>query len=378
MRITAATAGEQATLDVTEPAVEPTGAGLISATKLAGATLTDKADRLAAGQGLTLPPGIFSAPDFGRPAEIYPAYCHFLAKPAKVLGSGRDVTTLQIDPVSFTQPLHAFDPVKYPLLETLPDNTSNNFYYLARFDKASEVAGITFLGTDQQVNPKTGRPYFFNGISLYGPQARHLHDCSIVGMPGGKSIPPDETFALQAYKVAGEFRLTDVLVDGLGKGSSAITWTTGDPNLDVVYDRVTVRGCPNGSGFTQFNQTCRSITFTDVAVDGCTGGANFEQIRAANGIKFVRPDIRNSRGSSGGPAYHLSIESNAYSNRVDIYDPVGITPANRWKVRISLTYGYSIFVPQGPQAQRGADIHLWVGGVERPDLIEWVRTKGAA
>jgi hypothetical protein len=90
------------------------------------------------------------------------------------------------------------------------------------------------------------------------------------------------------------------------------------------------------------------------------------------------------------------------SNRVDIYDqlPEGksVSTTNPFGVTISKTYGYpksGSLVAWGPQAQRGADVHLWVGGTwvetdpatgagkyvggqERPDLIQWTRTQGAA
>jgi hypothetical protein len=65
------------------------------------------------------------------------------------------------------------------------------------------------------------------------------------------------------------------------------------------------------------------------------------------------------------------------SNRFDIHDPIGITASNKFGICISRNYGFA-GVPTGPQAQRGADIHLWMGNTERNDLIQFTRTSGAA
>lgn len=379
-RLTVAAAGETKTLDYTAP-VEPTGADLVSVRSLGTGPLAKRMDLLAAGKGITLPPGVFSDPDMNYP-PVYPVYGYYLAKPTKVLGSGVDVSVLEVKPSSLTQ--------TYVKLDTLVEPAPNP-YRIVRFDAAQLVQDLTIRGTLQGTSAKSGKPYSYHGVQFFqtvNPTLRRVH---LQDVPGSQGVPPDETFSLEAYRCTGLFTVEDVLIDGPNlPGSSGVT-VNGTPGaLGVLLRRVTMRGHPNGSGWTTFNTKLTSWRAEDFVVDGALCGMNFEHVNVNggagvnnakdSGIVIVRPDIRNPVK----PTWytHLGIDASGaagaggVSNRVDIYDPVGISAANPYGVTISAGYGYAS-VPSGPQKQRGADIHLWVNGVERRDLIRWIRTQGA-
>jgi hypothetical protein len=371
-RITVTTAGESATLDY-----EPTGPGLTSVSKLGTGTLNKRMDLLPAGNGITLPPGTISDPDCNYPPN-YAVYCYYLAKPTAVIGSGADVSALEMKQGSLTQTYAKIDGI-----------TTTNPYRLVRVDKAV-VSDLTIRGTNQGTSAKTGKPYSYHGLQFYQSTNPTIRRCRISDVPGSAGVPPDETFSIEAYRCSGLFTVEDVVVDGpTMEGSSAVTVNGTSGPLGVLLRRVKVSGHPNGSGWTTFNTAFTSWRADDVQTDGSLCGFNFEQVTVNGGAKvnnaqdsgivIVRPDIRNPSNRIAGYS-HLSIDSSAaaggVSNRVDIHDPIGVTTGHPFGVTIDATYGYGSVV-KGPQAQRGADIHLWVAGVERPDLIAWLRTKGA-
>jgi hypothetical protein len=373
-RLTVTAAGETATVDV-----EPVGPGLTSVTKLGTGTLNKRMDQLAAGNGITLPPGVISDPDCNYPTN-YPVYCYYLAKPTSVTGSSTSASVLEVRAGSLTQTYQKIDSIATP---------GTNPYRVMRVDKAA-VSDLTIRGTNQGTSAKTGKPYSYHGLQFYGTVNPTIRRCRVTDIPGSAGVPPDETFSVEAYRCSGLFTVEDVLVDGPTlEGASAVTVNgTGGP-LGVLLRRLTVAGHPNGSAWTTYNTALTSWRAEDVRTDGSMVGFNFEQTVVNGGSKakdagivIVRPDIRNPSNRQYPGAYsHLSIEASSaaasgVSNRVDVYDPVGISTGNPFGVTISAKYGFGA-VPSGPQAQRGADIHLWVNGAERPDLILWRRTKGA-
>jgi hypothetical protein len=368
-RVTVRAGGEAAAVDY-----EPFGAGLTSISKLGTGTLNKRMDMLPAGNGITLPPGVVSDPDMAYP-PVYPVYGYFLAKPTSVLGSGQDVSVLQVKPSSLTQSYQKIDAITEP---------NPNPYRVVRFDRAALVQDLTIRGTFQGTSSKTGKVYGYHGVQFYetvNPTIRRVRISDIAGTGG---VPPWETFSLEAYRCTGTFLVEDVLIDAPTLPCSAGVTVNATPSpLAVVMRRVKVLGHTYGGAWTTFNTQLSRFLAEDWTVDGCVAGFNFEQVNVGGGSKvnnaegagivIRRPDIRRVSFS------HLTIDASVnggVSNRVDIYDPVGITPSNPFGVVISATYGYAN-VPPGPNVQRGADIHLWMQGVERPDLIRWIRTKGA-
>lgn len=379
--VTVKAASDTATLDYTPVGVEPTGPGLTSVSKLGTGTLNKRMDLLAAGNGITLPPAVFSDPDMNYP-PAYPVYGYYLAKPTSVLGSGVDRSVLEVKAGTLTQTYQKLD----ALVEPAPTP-----YRVVRVDKARLVQDLTIRGTMQGTSSKTGKPYCYHGIQFYETVDPTIRRVRITDVPGAGGVPPLETFSLEAYRCSGIFLVEDVLIDGPNlAGSPGVTVNNTPSPLAVVLRRVRMTGHPNGSLWTTFGTRFASWRAEDCSAVGPTCGFNFEHVNvnggsAVNnakdsGIVIVRPDITNG---AGGPAgLHLIVDASAaagaggVSNRVDVYDPIGVSAAAPFCVQISATYGYAN-VPKGPNAQRGADIHLWVGGVERRDLIRWTRTQGA-
>lgn len=363
---------------------EPTGPNIVSASTLPGATLTKKMDSLPAGKALSLPAVVYADRDCIRPSN-YPVYDYFLAKPSAIVGSGPGRSVLSLPANSLTQGYVKLDTIKEP---------NTNPYYVLRVDKAIQLSDFTVLGSYQGTSTVTKKPYSYHGIQLYQSANPTLRRLRIKDIPGSRGVPPDETFAVFGYKITGRFTCEDLLIDNSTalEGSSGISCSAGGV-LDVVLRRIQIKGRPNGSGWTSFNSNYHSFVADDFATDGSLCGLNFEQInvnggaRAHNvkdsGIVIRRLDVRNPSDRSYKPGVyaHLSIDSSkaagGVSNRVDVHDPVGVSIGNPLGVTISATYGYAD-VPAGPQAQRGADVHLWFGNTERRDLIKWLKTPGAA
>jgi hypothetical protein len=366
--------------NLTAPSAEPTGTNIVSASTLAGATLTDKMNALAGGKELSLPTKVYADRDCNRPSN-YAVYDYFLAKPAAIHGSGADKSVLSLPPNSLSQNYKKIDSIVEP---------DTNPYYLLRVDGAKVVENIGVKGSDQGTSPVKGKKYSFHGIQLYqtvNPTLKKLH---ITDISGPDPVPPNETFAVFGYNISGTYTCEDILIDAPTlPGSSGISCMA-KGTLAVILKRIKVTGHPNGNGWTIFNSTLSKFYAEDFATDGSMSGLNFEQANVAGGAKvnnakdsgivLVRPDIRNPSGKISGYS-HLSIDSSAagggVSNRVDIHDPAGIDTSHKFGVCISSSYGYAN-VPKGAQAQRGADIHLWMGSTERNDLLWFTRTRGAA
>lgn len=370
---------------MTPPASEPTGANIVSITTLGTGDMTKKMDMLAAGKELSLPAGTFSDPDFNRPAN-YPVYCvYWGAKPAAVHGSGADKTIIQATPNSLTQGYKKLDTIVTP---------DTNPYRVLRVDKATVVEDVQIKGTMQGTSAKTGKPYSYHGIQFFGTVNPTIRRCKVPDIPGCAGVPPDETFSIEAYKCSGTFSVEDCILDAPSmEGSSAVTINGTGGALGVSLKRIRVTGHPNGSGWTTFNVSLTSFLAEDFYTDGSLCGLNFEQVIVNGGAKvnnakdsgivITRQETKNPSDHSYKPGVysHLAIDSSTagggVSNRIDIHDPIGIDANNPYGITISASYGFAS-VPSGPQAQRGADIHLWMGNTERNDLILWRRTSGAA
>jgi hypothetical protein len=261
-----------------------------------------------------------------------------------------------------------------------------------RVDNAKIVQDICVRGTNQGT-AKGGKPFSFHGIQLFNTVNPTLKRIKLTDIAGSAGVPPDETFGIYGYNISGTFTCEDIILEGLTmEGASGISCQS-KGTLDVVLRRIQVKGRPNGSGWTIFNTTLNHFEASDFSTDGSLCGLNFEHLNVNGGAKvhnekdsgivLNRLDIRNPSDRSYKPGVysHIALDSSAaaggVSNRVDIHDPIGITASHKFGITISASYGYAN-VPSGPQAQRGADIHLWMGNTERNDLIAWLKTPGAA
>jgi hypothetical protein len=364
------------------PGAEPTGASLTSAGQpSASITLTKKMDAFPANNGLTFGKVNFKDPDCNRPGN-YPVYDYYLGgKPTSLQGTSADDSILELPANSLSQGYRSLDTINTP---------DTNPYYIVRTDNAKLIQDLTVKGNTQGTSPKNGKPYSFHGWQLYGTTDPTLRRVRFIDISGSEGVPPNETFAVFGYNITGTYTVEDC--EFLGKtleGASAISCMA-KGTLKVILRRIKVQNYPNGSGWTIFNTTISSFLAEDFATDNAMSGLNFEQLNVNGGAKvnnavdsgvvLNRLDIRNPSGRISGYS-HISVDSSqagsGVSNRFDIHDPIGITESNKFGVCISNGYGFAN-VPKGPQAQRGADIHLWMGNTERNDLLWFTRTSGAA
>jgi hypothetical protein len=235
--------------NLTAPSAEPTGTNIVSASTLAGATLTDKMNALAGGKELSLPTKVYADRDCNRPSN-YAVYDYFLAKPAAIHGSGADKSVLSLPANSLSQTYKKIDSIVEP---------DTNPYYLLRVDGAKVVENIGVKGSDQGTSPVKGKKYSFHGIQLYqtvNPTLKKLH---ITDISGPDPVPPNETFAVFGYNISGTYTCEDILIDAPTlPGSSGISCMA-KGTLAVILKRIKVTGHPNGNGWTIFNSDAEQV-----------------------------------------------------------------------------------------------------------------------
>jgi hypothetical protein len=144
-----------------------------------------------------------------------------------IIGDGEDVTIIQMRENSSTQV------AKVP---TQVQGGSNPLT-LIRLSKDHVLSmGWTLSGTDQAIDPHTGKPHLYSGLLNYIGTNSKYADIKITGIPGDWYSPPGETFAFNCYKDTNT-EVTRMEVDGF-------IWKWTSPTTKVKGNRV--GGSPNG------------------------------------------------------------------------------------------------------------------------------------
>jgi hypothetical protein len=328
--------------------VEPTGPGIVSVAKLAGADLSAK---LLTAQGqankVSFGPTVYEAVDFDASKDH--RYGIFAYQTKGLLGSGPK-TVLSVKPMSSTKG------AQVPADAGTTERT--NQFYLARVDGATkagapptEVANLTFLGTPQG--------HMYNGLMLYYGVAL-VHDVLVKGIPGDAAANPGETFPINAFHQVGSV-LRNVVVDGTDATGKRVTASGVGINSSqgLLVDGGGVSNTGYGAGYASYLSS--DLTFQDgFSTDTAYYGMNFEN---CSGVQRITrwTFLRNAQTKTGSEkAVHLAVATNQGSAQYIITDPIFDGP----KFRVRST-GYK----GKPKTQRDADIRLYIDGVERPDLL---------
>lgn len=336
---------------VTPAAVLPTGPNIIPYSSLTGSSMSARVESAGSGKKVAFGAGMFAFSDFNDDTDSYGLR---VLVANGILGSGRAWTTLQMTPSSSTQA------GRVPASNPPASNGQTNPLKLVRVGWEGntapvEAGGFSLLATEQG--------HLYNGFEFYRVlPGSHLHDVLIKGVPGDMSREPGETFPLTFYRTIGTaaapILIERVELDGRNAAGVPVAASGVGVNFGEHVRFVDVDSHHTGFGHAFAIYESSDLAFVKTkATDTAANGFNFENT-SGTVILDRCTTVRNGD-------HHIGIFTNTGTATYTITDPIYDGP--RLKIRCT---GYN----GGPRTQDQAAIKLFVGGVERPDLIEWKLT----
>lgn len=302
---------------------------------------------------ISFAPGTVSlGPDFNYPSN-FPVYGELAMQASLLVGSGMDYTFLQVDPNTMSAGPAARVPTQ--------DAGGVNLLWVLRADKAN-VTDLSIYATPQQKQ--------YNGLHLYKtPDGHTVARVRVKGIMGDSGAPPGETFSMSAFHTV-NMLIDSCIIDGWGFGAQASTRMTATGlGLDFTTGTTIVRDTAI-FGIKYFPiatyQCTDTVLMERLDLRGNTRGLNFED---NHGMTCTITDC-DFRGSST-TGWHCRVDSSvAPSSVINVVDPLYDPIGGKFIFRNSPTYNYS--GGSTPGAQKRTDLHLFIGGVERPDLVGFV------
>lgn len=330
------------------PTTRPTGADIVPFETLPNAGRIDAtANQVANGKQVSFDKATFEFTDFQ--ANGYGLL--FWTNVYGVRGSGSKNTVFQMKPNTSTA--KAKVPAQPDKNKT--DGSTNQLYFLRgggngdATPRPTVYSGFTIQGTPQG--------HMYNGMISYQERGGSIDDVVIKGVPGDSSVNPGETFSLNLFRT-NDKKVTNLEIDGRDQsgnivGASGIGLNFAN-NFDISDSYI--HHSNFGAGITAYQ---------------CTGVLNYTRVRSEQ-HKVVAYNfegcnvVANLRSCTflQSPWAHMIVDAInvGASSVINIYDPV--YEGSKFIVNIhSTTPG---------QRQKASDIHLFVGGVERPDLLQIV------
>lgn len=311
---------------------------------------------------ISFPPGTtylgpdFMRPDFLDPNTKGPVYADFSSTSAGLIGSGADSTILSV----FPDTMSALTASKIPSQSAGGVNPIKTI----RLDKGY-FQDLSFHWTSQR-NPKYGGPMLYQGSN------RRMTRVNGRGYHGDNAGPPGETFTLQVWQANG-FTFEDCHVSGLGFGSEANTPVSATGfGLDSCTGTMVVRDCSSTDcryfGMAPYDLGPGTLLFerVDIRRNGYCG-LNFERCHDMT-IEIVDCDFRD-QGPTNQWVMKMGSDKGG-SCVINIRDPKWNSTSDgklHLKCRLASLGGYQNNI----QRQNRADVHLFIKGVERSDLIVW-------
>lgn len=327
----------------------PSGPNIVAYSSIGtSGTISQKVESAGAGKKVAFAQGTFQFSDFNDNTSTYGLR---VLVANGVLGSGRSWTIFQMTPSSSTQA------GRVPASNPPTSNGQVNPLRLMRVgweDNANpvEVGGFSLLGTSQG--------HLYNGLEIYRVKpGSYVHDILVKGIPGDLSREPGETFALSFYRCEASsgspLQVTNVEIDGRDSGGTMVAASGIGVNFgnDIKFNNVNSHHMKMAHAYALYETS--NLTFTECSATNTEiNGFNFENV---SGTVTMTQCVTTSN-----TGYHIGIFTNTGGAVYNIIDPV----YDGAKLRIRCT-GYN----GGPRTQNTADVHLYVNGVERPDLIQW-------
>lgn len=333
---------------VTPGPVTPSGPDITPYANTTGSTLSQRAESAGAGKRVSFPQGTYTFSDFNDSTVTY-GFRVLIAN--GVLGSGRSWTKFQMVPMSSTQAS------RVPVSNPPTSNGQVNPLRLMRVgweDNANpvQVAGFSLLGTNQG--------HLYNGLEIYRVKpGSTVSDVLVKGIPGDLSREPGETFSMSFFRcestTANPLEVSNVEIDGRDDSGTMVAASGIGVNFGTNFQFTNVNSHHMKMAHAYALYETSNLSFTNCrATDTEINGFNFENVSGT--VTMTQCVTTANKG------FHLGIFTNTGSATYNIIDPV----FDGAKLRIRCT-GYN----GGPRTQDTADIHLYVDGVERPDLIQW-------
>lgn len=298
----------------------------------------------------------FMRPDFLDPNTKGPVYADFSSNTTGLIGSGVDYTIIRVQ----ANTMSALTASK------IPSQTQGgvNPIKTLRVDKAY-IQDMTFHWTSQR-NPQYGGPMLYQGSD------RRMTRVNAKGYKGDNAGPPGETFSLQVWK-ATNYTFEDCHVDGLGFGAEANTRVSATGfGLDSSTGTQIIKNCSSTDcryfGMAPYDLGPGTLRFENVDIrrNGYCG-LNFERCHDMT-IEIINCDFRDQSpqnqwvmkmGSDKGGSCVINIRDPKWNSTTD--------GKFHLKSRLASLGGYT----NGIQTQKREDVHLFLGGVQRDDLIYW-------
>lgn len=331
--------------------VLPSGPNIVPYTTLSGADISAKVESAGAGKKVAFEQGTFSFSDFNDSTDSYGVRV-LIAN--GILGSGKTWTKFQMVPMSSTQA------ARVPVSNPPASNGQINPLRLMRVgweDNANpvEVGGFSLLGTEQG--------HLFGGMEIYRVKPGSLvRDLLIKGIPGDLSREPGETFALSMYRCdatsGNKTLVTNVEVDGRNASNVPVAASGIGVNFGqyLRFENANVHHMNVSHAYALY-ETANLEFIGCKATNTALNGFNFEN--TSGNVALTNCTMTNNG------QHHIGIFTNTGSANYTITDPV----YDGAQLRIRET-GYN----GGSKTQDRAAIKLFVGGVERPDLIQWINS----
>lgn len=292
---------------------------------------------------------------FNNTFGIYKNFC------LGFLGSGPSQVLIRMKPLSATA----------AQIATVPSQAAGgtNQLYLARFGngpsdmRQTATYGVTFQSTDQAITnlnpPQAAHPLNYNGIFIYYGLNAFMQNCQILGFEGDNGAPPGETFPLNNYNGTNT-TIDNIFQDGKGIGASGYGNNTGTGG---VCSNSTFQNNAYGAGITHYKEA--NPTYINCKLFNNHGaGINCEKVTGT----ITVTDCQFS-----GNGHNMIVDTDGASAVVNITDPVwdGQSTGTKFQVLCHAKYNYP---PPDvtPNQQKASDIHLFLAGVERPDMLQIV------
>lgn len=334
------------------PPVQPTGPGITRYQDL-----PSPHGLLHATGVISFPPGVTNlGPGFEFPPN-YPVYGDLAMDATGLVGSGMDATVLQVPPNTMSPETAA----KYVADQSTSMQGGTNRLWLLRVD-SGDVTDLAIHATPQSAQEK------FNGLQMYESTGRKVARVRFKGFVGDSGANPGETFPNGFYKTVNGL-IDQCEIDGYGFGAEAtVRKTATGIGLDFCHGNIVRDTRIFGvQYFPIATYQCTGILrYERLDLRGNTRGLNFEMNHGAT-VEIVDCDFRGSSTTG----WHVRVDSSQTpSCVVNVRDPKFDPIDGKFIFRNNPSYNY----PGGDKAgaQNRSDLHLFIGGVERPDLVGFV------
>lgn len=254
---------------------------------------------------------------------------------------------------------------KAALINALPVNSTNNYNEI-RLSTANSSGTTPAFFSGKLTGTPEGSDYA--GLQFYQTLGAVVGPAKIKGIPGSASAPPGETTAIGLYQ-AKNTTFNDVEVDGTDSTGKRVTatgiGTSGVTGGYTTHNRTYSHGAAYGHGVTHYTTKTHTLTFNQSKfTNNASAGINFERCDGSTAVF--------NNCTFGSNAVDIIADSDTGFVAITVNDPVFLNGQTKLNVCVHNYY------PSSPTSNKQIDsasknhVTVTVGGVSRPDLINFV------